>query len=224
MSIFKPSTETGLYVPDKILFWGPPGAGKTHVALTWPEPALIDIEIRGRHFADRFGFQHAEIATLAQLATAFKELADAALTCKTIVTDSASAIYYKLVSEHTKLSDKGKHVTDWVTVNRRFLACMNFVFSIAGRSVIFTAHGATKLKRQGEGFVPDGLKFVGDDRFRFAFDYIFRIESKGDPRVSPAVFHVEKSASPSLKIGTAITGLDFDKFRELTAPRAPVAA
>src|SRR5581483_11646057 len=54
MSAFKPSSETGQQTFAKILFWGPPGAGKTHTALTWPEPALVDMETRGRNFANRF--------------------------------------------------------------------------------------------------------------------------------------------------------------------------
>jgi hypothetical protein len=219
VSLFKPSAETGKQLVSKILFWGPQGAGKTHTALSWPSPALVDVETRGRNFAARqqeFSFEHAEIGSLEQLAAVFKELRDGSMASETVVVDSASAIYYRFVEEHTKRTSSGSFVTDWVTVNRRFLACMNFAFSVAGKNVIFTAHAATKLERNGNDFRATGLKFVGDDRFRFAFDYIFRIEPKGDPAKVPAVFHVEKTASPHLKLGAAIQGLDYPKFCEIT--------
>lgn len=218
MSLFTDSTAV-VDAPNKIFFWGPQGAGKTHTAMTWPEPIFVDREGgRALHFRDRFQFKHFAPTTLEQLAEAFKELRSGAVPGKTVVTDSGSAIYQDLVQQHTTRTDSGAYVTDWVTVNRRFLACLNFAFGIVDKNVIFTGHAATKLVRTGRDFKAEGLKFIGDDRFRYAFDYIFRIEPKGDPRVTPALFHVEKSASPALKIGDVIQGLDYAKFVKITRP------
>lgn len=219
-SLFKPSAETGKKLANKIFAWGPSGAGKTHFALEAERPALLDLENRARTFASRtdsFQFMHAEIDTLEDLGRAFKEIRTGSIPCESIVVDSASAIYYKLVAEHTTRSERGAYVTDWVTVNRRFLDCLNFVFAIAGKTVIFTAHAATKLVRKGRDFEAAGLKFVGDEKFRFGFDYIFRIEPHGDPAKVPATFHVEKSSSPKLPLGAAIKGLTYAKFVEMTS-------
>lgn len=220
-SLFKKSETIGAqHLHDKVLFWGPQHTGKTHVSLTWPAPVLVDVETRGAHFAERFKFLHAEVTTTELVGQAFREIQKGGLPCDTIVVDSATAIYYKLIEEHTTRSEKdGKvsYTTDWVTVNRRMLNCMNFVFGLAGKNVIFTAHAGDKLVRQGRDFTKAGTQFVGDQKFRYAFDYVFRMEPTGnDPRTSPAMFIVEKSASPNLKIGDRIKGLDYAKFIELT--------
>src|SRR6202044_642164 len=136
-----------------------------------------------------------EIGSLEDLANAFKEIKAGTLRCESVVVDSGSAVYTSLVEEHTSRTNTGAYVTDWVTVNRRFLKCLNFVFGITGRNVIFTAHAATKLIREGRDFRTAGLKFVGDERFRFGFDYILRIEPKGDPTKTPSLFHIEKTSS-----------------------------
>lgn len=216
MSLFIDSSAPAeLY--DKILFWGPPGAGKSHAAMTWPEPVFIDREGgRALHFRDRFAFKYFAATDISLVAKAFKELRSPGSPGETVVVDSASAIYDEFVELHTTETQRGAWTTDWVTVNRRFLACLNFAFGIAHKNVIFTAHETQRLNREGRDFTKAGLKFVGDERLRFAFDYIFRIEPKGDPRVSPPVFHVEKSASPNLKIGTSVPGLDYGKFVSLT--------
>lgn len=225
MSLFKPSSESAKSPHVKILLWGPEGSGKTHFALSAPKPALIDVENRAVNFAQRreFTFAHAEIASLDELGHAFKEIKTGAIDCESVVIDSGSAIYTALVEEHTARTQQGAYVTDWVTVNRRFLKCLNFVFAMTGKNVLFTAHAATKLIREGRDFRTAGLKFVGDNRFRYGFDYIFRIEPKGDPTKTPALFHVEKTSSPNMKLGEAISGLTWLKFRELTNARDSLA-
>lgn len=202
---------------DKILFWGPQHTGKTHTLLSWPLPLLIDVETRAAHFADRFKFLIAECGTIENIAAALKEIQKGNLPCETVGVDSATAIYYKFVEMYTTLNSSSKPITDWVAVNRRMLAFINFVFSIAGKNVIFTAHAGEKLVRQGQDFQRAGLQFVGDQKFRFAFDYVFRMEPTGkDPRTSPVTFHVEKSASPNLKVGDQLRGLDYPKFIQIT--------
>jgi AAA domain len=224
MSLFKASSETAKDPVSKILLWGPPGAGKTHFALSAPKPALIDVETRGRSFAVRqteFNFVHAEAPMLADFAEAVREVRSGKIDCESVVVDSGSAIYLKLVEEHTKPTGDGAYVTDWVTVNRRFLSCLNFVFSIAGRNVLFTMHAATKLVREGRSFRAAGLHFIGDERFRFGFDYIFRLDPQGkDP--AKTLFHVEKTSSPALTVGDAVPGLTWNQFRDVTGPKKPV--
>jgi hypothetical protein len=206
-------------VHDKILFWGPQHTGKTHVLLGWPDLALADAENRAAHFADRFRFKIAPCRSIEDLEQIAKALLADQIPCETIAFDSGSAIYLKFVELYTKLGKGGRPVTDYVSVNKRFLSFINFVFSIAGKNVIFTMHAGDKLIRNGEDFRNVGQQFVGDDRFRYAFDYIFRIESQGDPRVKAPIFHVEKSASPNLKIGDKVVGLNYQKFIEITRPQ-----
>lgn len=217
MSLFHPSSESAKHVHDKILLWGPPGSGKTHCALTWPEPALIDVETRGAHFADRVSFAHAEPQSIEEIQEVLKELRSGALPCQTFVFDSYSAVYEKLTVAHTKQTPKGDYVTDYVTVNKRIATFREFAFSVARRNVIFIAHQTEKYDRQGNVFTKRGIDFVGDDKFRFAFDFIFRLQPNGkDPSKTPATFHIEKSASPHLAVGQEIRGLDYAKFLALT--------
>jgi len=214
-SAFKKSSDLTVY--DKILFWGPPETGKTHAAMTWPGVAHVDTENRGAHFADRFDFLHAEVGSIKELGDVFKEIRSGSLSCETIVTDSYSAIYDKLVIEHSKPADSGKHVTDYPTVNKRISAVRDFAFSIPNMNVIFLAHAKMKYEMVGTSMRPKGIDFNGDATFRYAFDYVFQLQSNGDPRTNPATFIVEKSASPNLKRGDKIVGLDYTKFKSLTA-------
>ncbi len=229
MSLFKPSSETAKAPVSKILLWGPQGAGKTHFMMGAPKLALLDIENRARNFAVRqteFSFAHAEVQTLSDFALAVKEIRSGKLDCDSVGVDSGSALYLKLVEEHTEAreTDRGiVYVTDWVTVNRRFLTSLNFVFSVAGKNLLYSMHAATKLVRQGREFRIDGMKFVGNEQFRYGFDYIFRIEPKGDPTKAPPLFHVEKTSSPGIRLGEAISGLTFPQFGELTDPSRRVS-
>jgi hypothetical protein len=216
MTLFQSSSQTGAAPRYKVLLWGSQGAGKTHFIMGAPKLALLDIENRARNFALRgFDFLHAELPTLADVARAMKEIGS--IDCESIGVDSGSAFYLKLVEEHTTATSGGAYVTDWVTVNRRFLSFLNLIFSIAGRNVLVAMHASDKLKRQGRDFQAAGQDFVGDTkRFRYAFDYVFRLESKGnDP--SKTLFHIEKTSSPALRIGDALPGLTFCALRELTA-------
>ena len=122
------------------------------------------------------------------------------------------------------MTERGGYVTDWVVVNRRFLASLNFVFSVVGKNVIYTMHSAPKLIRQGTEFRAAGEHLVGDERLRFGFDYVLRIEPDGDPAKRPAKFHVEKTASPALPVGAVVRGLTWQKFRELCGSAEPPAA
>ncbi len=221
MSLFRKSSDIPVY--DKILVWGPQETGKTHFSFTFPGVAYVDTENRGAHFSDRFDFLHAGTGTIAELGEVFKEIRAGRVPCETVVVDSYSAIYGKLVVEHTsKASQSDKHVTDYTTVNKRIEAVRDFAFSIADKNVIFLAHSKMKYRMDGNQLKPNGFDFVGDPMFRYAFDYVFQLVSNGDPRTKPATFVVEKSASPNLLRGTQIVGLDYAKFKELTTPKRAV--
>lgn len=227
MSLFRPSSETAKVFTAKVFLWGGWGAGKSHFGLSAPKPALLDVENRGASFAIRpeFKFVHAPILNLTALGEAFKEIRSGSISCESIVWDSSSATYEQLIEEHTKMaSSSNARVTDWVTVNRRMLSGLNFVFGISGKNVIVTAHGADKLVRQGsDNFTKAGQHFLGDERFRYGFDYVFRLEAKGDPAAGATVFHVEKSASPHIRVGATIPGLTWPKFVSIVNPTtAPV--
>lgn len=209
MSLFKPSSETGKTVYDKILIWGPTHTSKTHAALGWPEPALVDVENRGAHFADRFVFSHAQPRTMDEILAIIEELKAGHLPCKSFILDGYSGIYEKLVVRHTvtvTVDGRVSAATDYVTVNKRIAPVREFMFSTSGQNLIITAHAQQKYDRQGKIFTKRSeLQFLGDEKFRYAFDYIFRTEATGpDPRVHAIRFHVEKSASPKLKIGEVL--------------------
>lgn len=233
MTAFKRSSETGKHVHNKILIYGPTHTAKTHAALTFPDPALVDVERRGAHFADRFDFYHAQPRTLDELLLVVGELKGGALACGTFIIDSYSVIYEKLVVAHTQTTvNNGKPtaVVDFVSVNRRIAPMREFVFWTGEQDLIVIAHAQQKFDRTGNTFTKrQGLEFLGDDKFRFAFDYIFRTEAIGkDPRIAPIKFHVEKSASPHLKIGDEIVVRPnerfYESFQARVKPGAPPAA
>lgn len=226
MSLFRDSSSVSAAdIRDKILLWGPQHSGKTHWALGAPSPAVVDLENRDLHFNDRFQFKHAAVSDLDMLAAVLKELKSGALPCESFIFDSYSAAYEKLVVAHTTRTQEGAYVTDYVTVNKRVAAMREFAFSVGNKNIIFIAHASMKFDRKGKVFTPKGLDFVGDPKFRYAFDYVFRLEPTGaDPRVSPANFVVEKSASPNLKVGESLKGLTYAKFFELTRGKVQAKA
>ena len=144
--------------------------------------------------------------------------------CASFIIDGYSAIYEKLVVAHTDTFEKqGKMnaVTDYAMVNKRIAPIREFIFGAADRNLIVTAHSQQKYDRAGNNFSKrERVEFLGDDKFRYAFDYIFRTEATGpDPRTNAMNFHVEKSASPRLKIGDAIVVRPNEAFYALFQQR-----
>lgn len=58
MAIAKKATKSDTFL--KILAWGEPGSGKTRLALSFPDPLVIDLERGSRLYADQFDFLVAE--------------------------------------------------------------------------------------------------------------------------------------------------------------------
>lgn len=228
MSRFAPSTETSKKVVEKILIYGPPHTSKTHAALGFPKPAIIDVENRAGHFAigERFKFMHAQPRTMANILDILDEAKTGELQCKSIIIDSYSAIHEKLVAQHTRSwkDNEGQMqaVTDYATVNRRIAPVREFIFQAVDEHLIVIAHQQQKFDRVGKVFnARKKVEFQGDDKFRFAFDYIFRTQPTGDdPKVSPVQFIVDsKSASPRLKIGDVILVRPGESFYDLFRAR-----
>jgi len=240
LSLFKKSSETGKNVRDKILIFGPTHTSKTHAALGWPDPAIVDVENRAGHFSDRFDFFHAQPRTMDDILEVIAELKSGRIGCKTFVLDSYSAIYVKLVAVHTTVTSpqQGKvpvAVTDYATVNRRVAPIREFIFSTIDQDLIVVAHQQQKYDRAGNNFSKrKEVEFMGDEKFRYAFDYVFRTEPTGsDPRTHAVKFVIEKSASPKLKIGDVLAVKPneklYDVFRQRvgkgeTAARSSAAA
>lgn len=227
MSRFRSSAALVAETPRlKVLVWGMPGVGKTHFGMTFPTPAVIDFENRARAFAGRFEFDHAAVGSLAELAEALKEVRT--LPNETIVIDSASAIYKAFERAHTGVPKRDGTVnegeTDYVTVNKRFAALISFAFA-SDKNVVFTAHTQEKMQREGRDFKKLGANFTGDQRLRYALDYIFRMEPTGvNPATHPPRFTCEKSSSPNIVVGEAIIGLTYASLVARIAGKQPSPA
>lgn len=232
MSFFKRSSETGKSVRDKILIYGPTHTSKTHQALTWPDPALVDVENRAAQFADRVDFFHAQPKTMDDINGILDELKRGSTNCATFIIDSYSTIFEKLRVAHTSLTQpdaQGKRtaIIDNVSVNRRIAPVREFIFSVFEHYLIVIAHAQQKYDFAGKENLRarDRLEFLGDDKFRFSFDFVFRTQMQGnDPRQCPVKFIVEKSASPHVNVGDEWTVRPnerlFDVFMARTK-RAP---
>jgi hypothetical protein len=180
-----------------------------------------------RHFRDLFTFNYVETPTLVLFGDALKAIRAHGIPGESLLFDSVSALYLKLAEAETSVSSTGKYTVNYANVNRRMLAALNLVFEAVDKNVIVTAHAAQKWQQKAGGgpgaLEKAGLDIVADPKFRYAFDYIFRVEPTGpDPRTSPPKFIVEKRpAGVSLKIGQTIVGLDYAKFVGLTRGAAP---
>jgi hypothetical protein len=217
MSLFREAksiTDADMFY--KVLVYGPRGVGKTHFALGAPEPAVLDLENRAHHFRSLFDFKVAGLDTIDSVREGFREILRGHIPCKSIVIDSNSAMYQRLVDKYTSPNKDGKPVTDYVLVNKDMLAFTGFVFSITGRNVVVLAHQVDKLIRIGNQFQKDGVKGKYDSQIEYGVDFILRFAWDGKQRVAV----VEKSVyAQALPVGSVIRDPSWSALMAAIRPK-----
>jgi len=82
----------------KVLLIGEAGSGKTHAALTFPNPAVIDAEGSVDWFADRFKFKAVATKSYSDVRDLIRSVREGHVPCETVVIDSLTTIYNGLIN------------------------------------------------------------------------------------------------------------------------------
>jgi hypothetical protein len=198
----------------KVLLIGEAGSGKTHAALTFPKPAVIDAEGSIDWFADRFSFVSVPTKSYKDVTQLIQSVRTGQVKCDTLVIDSLTSIYNGLLNAASSEREDLRPL-DWGRIKRKFsqlldelyhqlpmhVVCVGWIkpeYAKPGDSVNGRVVGANDLVKLGE-------TFDGDRKAMYAFDFVFRMEAKGGKHHAVVI----KSRSGALKEGERIENFSF---------------
>src|SRR5580692_6596927 len=122
LSFAEPQADAIPYA--KILLLGEAGSGKTHAALTFPSPAVIDAEGSAGWFADRFKFKSVPTKSYRDVCDLVRQVCANPDGRETIVIDSLTTIYNGLVNAATEqrisAGSDDLRPLDWSRIKRKF--------------------------------------------------------------------------------------------------------
>jgi len=204
----------------KVLLIGDAGSGKTHAALTFPKPAVIDAEGSIDWFADRFDFVSVPTKSYKDVTALVQSVRNGQVKCDTLVIDSLTSIYNGLLNAASSEREDLRPL-DWGRIKRKFsqlldelyhqlpthVVCVGWIkpeYAKPGDNVNGKVVGANDLVKLGE-------TFDGDRKAMYAFDFVFRMEAKGGKHFATVV----KSRSGKLTEGQRIENFSFATIKAL---------
>lgn len=218
----------------KVLLLGDAGSGKSHAALTFPSPAVIDAEGSIDWFADRFKFVSAPTKSYDEARDLIRQLCKNPGDIKTIVLDSLTTIYNGLVNvaseERMNEGSEDLRPLDHGRIKRKFSSLTDELYHRIPFHVVCV--GWIKAQYAAPGSIVDGKKvksnelvsigeqFDGDKKANHAFDFIFKIEGN-DGKSARAL--VVKSRSGALKKGQVIENFSWATLQPIFARNAAAA-
>jgi phage nucleotide-binding protein len=154
MGLIKKSNELTIQKNVKMMVYGQAGMGKTTLALSSPNPLLLDFDngvkrVNNAHLGDNVGIVQInnwqEIVTL--LTTEAAELAPFG----TIVVDTIGKMMDFIIAY--RCGGRNPRVQDWGTINNDFKWFVNALSGL-GKHIIFVAHRDSRKEGDDTVFVP----------------------------------------------------------------------
>lgn len=182
MSSFKKPEAGKAFV--KLLLFGTAGTGKTHGALTFSKPAVVDTEGGTAFFADRVDFTSVEERGYKAILGLIDEVEHGNVDCDTFIIDSVTSVYNVLQLALSDDGNKALRPMDWGILKARFKAMLDFSYDALPKHVVFTAHEKAEYAREGQtvdgrvvkanelvtiGYIPDC-----DRKVEHTVDFVFR--------------------------------------------------
>ncbi|MFA5187102.1 MAG: AAA family ATPase [Patescibacteria group bacterium] len=167
----------------KLFLWGPPGVGKTRLALSFPDTAMIDMEGGTDHYKEEFKFDLIKTTTADQVMEAVKWLASNNHSYKTLVIDPITVYWEALQKKWSDIfmirnqeSRGNKHdyysfqARDWMPMKaelkeliRRLVDLDMNVIVTARQKVLYQEGGGDFMKKIGDTFDGEkGLPYLFD--------------------------------------------------------------
>jgi len=208
----------------KIAVYGPPGVGKTWFGLTFPSPAVIDLEGGTDFYADRFQFSVMDTKSFAEVLSAVEFLETGQHDFKTLVIDPITIIWSSL--QDGRLEFKTKDVSkaaageeasnfnalDWGQLKRFYSLLMTKLVNL-NMHVVMVGRQKDEydIKKNGE-MNKTGVKIDGEKSTLYLPDICFRLDVD---KVGKRLAIIEKDRSGTFQIGQRVEGISFESFSEL---------
>lgn len=201
----------------KVAVYGPPGSGKTHFALTFPKPAVIDTESGTDFFTNRFDFQVLKTKKFTEVMSAVEAVEAGEVPCQTLVIDSFTVINDVLKEAYAKIAQdraasKGRNPDDanltprdWGQLKMKIRTLLTRLYNLPVHTVI-----TGWIKDEFEGS-DDNLRKVGeapdvDKKVLYQPDLVIRMHvDKAGLRWGI----VEKDRSGTFQVGERIQNPTF---------------
>ena len=211
---------TGINKKLKILIYGQSGGGKTHFALTFPRPAVIDCEGGTELFGGRFDFDVLRTKDLDEVLRAIEGINPKKY--DTVVIDPVTVLWQvmmeagqlaaerRAIKQRRNPDDANLTPRDWGIIKRK-------VNSLYTRLVNLPAHvvvcGRIKdvNERRGNEVVKVGERVDAEKSTEYLFDIIVKLEVQRDGK---RIGIIEKDRSGILQ-GKRIENPSFESFAEI---------
>jgi hypothetical protein len=213
------SSETPLRKALKLAVYGGPGSGKTHLALTFPNPVVIDTEGGTDFYRNRPGFGPFRVLKTKDFNQVLEVLTDVEtgqLPCETVVIDSVTILYEVLREAAAQAAEQralrnGKSPDDytltprdWGKLKLRFQSLMTRLYNLPVHTVLT---GWIRDVYEGEG---DQLKRVGttfdaDKKLAFQPDILLELATVKGKYVA----FVRKDRTGTWPVDTRLTDVSY---------------
>ncbi len=213
MLAFKPPADASARA--KVLLIGPAGAGKTHAALTFPKPAVIDAEGSIGWFKDRFAFDAVATKSYSDVRDLIRQVRANPSGYETIVIDSLTTVYNGLinVASQGRIKRKFSQLLDELYYQLPMhVVCIGWIkaeYAKAGSVV-----GGKTVK--DNDMIVLGEQFDGDKKTEHAFDFIFKIDGNNGKKTRAVVL---KSRSGQFAKGSVIEDFGWSTLAPLFSGR-----
>ena len=214
----------------KVLLIGEAGTGKTHAALTFPKPAVIDAEGSSDWFADRFEFSAVNTKSYADARELVTQVRNGRVPCETLVIDSLTSIYNGLLMAASATREDLRPI-DWGRIKRKFSSLLDELYHKTDKHVVCIGWIKPEYAKPGDvvngksvsanDLVKVGEAFDGDKKTMYAFDFVFKIEGNDGKKTRATVI---KSRSGALVAGQKIDDFSFATIAKLLPTGARAAS
>lgn len=210
----------------KVLLIGEAGVGKSHAALTFPNPAVIDAEGSVDWFADRFSFVAVPTKSYADCRELVQQVRAGRVKCDSLVIDSLTSIYNGLVNaatqERQKQGSDDLRPLDWGRIKRKFSSLLDELYHQLPVNVVCVGWIKAEYAKPGDkvngktvtpqDLVKIGETFDGDRKTMYAFDFVIKILGNDGKKTRAEVI---KTRSGGLKDGQIIPDFSWKTLEAL---------
>ena len=217
-NLFKPAKTKAKYL--KIAVYGESGVGKTFFALSFPKPAVIDLEGGTDFYADRFEFSVLDTKSFAEVMEAVNFLGTGKHRFETLVIDPVTVVWSSLLDGRMefKARDIDRAVAgeesgtftgfDWALLKRFYSMLMTKLLNLP-LHVVLTGRQKDEYEVKANGeMTKKGVKLDAEKSTPYLTDIRFKLVVEGKKRLGI----IEKDRTGIYDVGQVIENPSFHSF------------